>query len=270
MNSVYDLLTQKIQNVAAIAPSELIHTLASVIEQADAHDWAFSRTKILSSVNNPGLRGAVEGLVDIWHSQVPSISSTAIVLALLSAAKAEQAHRENQTVELVWTGPDSRVIPLRRTDQALLQVIHSATTRLWVVSFAVYKVSSIVEALVRAARRGVKISICIESPDASEGKIAYDAVRAFGPEVSQHARFYVWPLDKRLRSPDGKHGSLHSKLAVADGKILLVSSANLTEYAMNLNMEMGVLIQGGNLPDQVERHLEQLMTQRVFELLSPR
>jgi len=264
MNSAFDQLTQEIQTVAAIAPNELIATLASTIEQADANDWAYARTKILSSVNNPGLRVAVEGLLDTWHSQMAGISGKAIALALLSTAKSEQAHRKNQTVDLVWTGPDSRVIPLRRTDQALLQLMNSATERLLVVSFAVYKVNSIVEALARATQRGVEISICIESPDASEGKVAYDAVRAFGPEVSQHARFYVWPLDKRPKSIDGKHGSLHSKLAVADGKILLVSSANLTEYAMNLNMELGVLVQGGALPTQVERHFEQLIEEQVF------
>jgi phosphatidylserine/phosphatidylglycerophosphate/cardiolipin synthase-like enzyme len=265
MNSAFALLTREIQNVAAIAPNELIATLASAIEQVDGDDWAYARNKILSSVNNPGLRVAVERLLDVWHSQSPRIGSSAIALALLSAAKSEQAHRENQTVELVWTGPDSRVIPLRRTDQALLQVINSATARLLVVSFAVYKIESIARALVSAARRGVSVSICIESSDASEGKIAYDAVRAFGPEIVQHARFYVWPLDKRPKSPDGKHGSLHSKLAVADGKALLVSSANLTEYAMNLNMELGVLVQGGKLPGQVERHFEQLIEQKVFE-----
>ena len=46
---------------------------------------------------------------------------------------------------------------------------------------------------------------------------------------------------------------------------MLVSSANLTEYAMTLNMEMGLLVHGGPLPLQVERHLVRLVEDGVFE-----
>ena len=67
-------------------------------------------------------------------------------------------------MELVWTGPDVGVVPLRRTEQALLQVIDSATRRATVVSYAVYHIPRICEALVRAADRGVSINVIIETP----------------------------------------------------------------------------------------------------------
>jgi phosphatidylserine/phosphatidylglycerophosphate/cardiolipin synthase-like enzyme len=265
MASDLESLAQVIQQLAATTPAESVAQLVSELSTIGSGDWANARNRIAGKVSNSGLRRRVENLINVWQSFAPQMGGTAVALALLAAFEATKLHRAEQSIDLVWTGPDSRMIPLRRTDQALLQVVNSATTRLLVVSFAVYKVSAIAQALIRAAQRQVSISICIESPDASEGKITYDAVRAFGNEVPQHARFYVWPLDKRPKSPDGKHGSLHSKLAVADGKTLLISSANLTEYAMNLNMELGVLVQGGNLPGQVERHFEQLMELKVFE-----
>jgi phosphatidylserine/phosphatidylglycerophosphate/cardiolipin synthase-like enzyme len=37
-----------------------------------------------------------------------------------------------------------------------------------------------------------------------------------------------------------------TKVAVADGSICFITSANLTGYAMEKNMEMGVLIEVGN------------------------
>ena len=46
---------------------------------------------------------------------------------------------------------------------------------------------------------------------------------------------------------------------VADGHWLFLSSANLTEYALSLNMELGVLIRGGPLPRQVEDHFSGLI-----------
>jgi phosphatidylserine/phosphatidylglycerophosphate/cardiolipin synthase-like enzyme len=60
---------------------------------------------------------------------------------------------------------------------------------------------------------------------------------------------------------------LHAKIALADGRAMLISSANLTEYAMTLNMEMGILVRGGSLPVQVEKHLKRLSEMGIFELI---
>jgi hypothetical protein len=38
-----------------------------------------------------------------------------------------------------------------------------------------------------------------------------------------------------------------------------IASANLAEFAMNLNMELGVLVRGGELPGQVRLHFERLI-----------
>jgi phosphatidylserine/phosphatidylglycerophosphate/cardiolipin synthase-like enzyme len=66
---------------------------------------------------------------------------------------------------------------------------------------------------------------------------------------------YFWPREQRTKDANGKAGILHVKCAVADGRRLLLTSANLTEYAFTINMELGLLITGGNLPAQVENHL---------------
>jgi hypothetical protein len=43
-----------------------------------------------------------------------------------------------------------------------------------------------------------------------------------------------------------------------------VSSANLTEFAMNLNMELGVLARGGALPASIGAHFRWLMEERIL------
>jgi phosphatidylserine/phosphatidylglycerophosphate/cardiolipin synthase-like enzyme len=47
--------------------------------------------------------------------------------------------------------------------------------------------------------------------------------------------------------------------------VLLVSSANLTEYALNLNMELGVLIEGGPQPATVEHQFHELIARGVLQ-----
>lgn len=135
-----------------------------------------------------------------------------------------------------------------------------------VVSFAAYRIPAITQALVRAAGRGVVLRICVEAPESGGRRMAYDTVQALGQEVAQRAAIYIWPRDQHPTDPSGRTGSLHAKIAVADSRLLFISSANLTEYAMNLNMELGVLIQGGLLPGQVTSHFERLVQRGVLKL----
>jgi phosphatidylserine/phosphatidylglycerophosphate/cardiolipin synthase-like enzyme len=66
-------------------------------------------------------------------------------------------------------------------------------------------------------------------------------------------------LEKRAKDDNGKPGILHVKCAVTDGRWLFLSSANLTEYAFTLNMELGLLVTGGSLPGQVEAQFDRLI-----------
>ena len=52
--------------------------------------------------------------------------------------------------------------------------------------------------------------------------------------------------------------SLAVNCAVADGRLPFLSSANLTEYAFSINMELGVLVTGGVHPVSVERQFQEL------------
>jgi len=200
------------------------------------------------------------GSIRAWRETLAVIAAT----ALRTATCAVSAHRAEGSTELVWTGPNPETLPLRRTDQALLEVIDAAQHTLTIVTFAAYKVPSISDALVRAAQRRVRSRIIIESAQASEGKVAYEAIDALGPDVATMAAVYVWPMKKRPVDDKGRHGSLHAKCAVADDTVLYLSSANLTAYALTLNMELGVLIHGGSAPRAVAEHFTRLIQHGVL------
>ena len=56
--------------------------------------------------------------------------------------------------------------------------------------------------------------------------------------------------------------------AIDDGRQAFVSSANLTGWAMDLNLEVGYLVAGGETPQLLERHLERLLQERLLEGIS--
>ena len=91
----------------------------------------------------------------------------------------------------------------------------------------------------------------------------FDAAPAFA-KVADQAAFYRWPLDKRPPLDNG-HASMHAKALVADRSRALVTSANFTGRALDDNMEIGVLVTGGELPQALATHLESLVEKKILQ-----
>jgi len=238
------------RTVEVLAPGALATLIAGL--RADA-----SRATLVDGVATSHYRDVVEQLLTAC-SRFGAISGQALALALECAAERQQRARE-QDLSIVWTGPATDVVPLRRTDQALLELVRTARERLIIVSFAVYKVPELAAALVEACERGVDVAVVLESQAESGGKVEFDMAAALGTDAARHATLYTWPAARRPTTPAGSRASLHAKCAVSDMRQLLVSSANLTEFALTLNMELGLLVKGGDTPDRVQRHFEQLI-----------
>jgi phosphatidylserine/phosphatidylglycerophosphate/cardiolipin synthase-like enzyme len=219
-----------------------------------------SRAEIEAAIPAPGYAETAGALLDAWK-RYGGPPDEALALAIECAAAGGDAA---ERVSLVWTGPTTAAVAPRRTDQALLQVINTAQSRVIVVSFAVYRVPDVASALVRAAERGARVDLILESEAKSGGKVGFEMRNQLGSQVAQSCRLYTWAAERRPQTPAGTAGSLHAKCAVADGRLLLVSSANLTEYAQWFNIELGLLVEGGEAPVRAERHWDALM--KVGEL----
>jgi phosphatidylserine/phosphatidylglycerophosphate/cardiolipin synthase-like enzyme len=188
--------------------------------------------------------------------------------ALLRGARAAAAAAEQeQTVELAWTGPSPSLSGLRRTEQALLDVLNGARRDLWLVSFAAYRVGSVCDALSAAVARGCTVRLLLESELESAGGLASGGIAEMPAEIRAACACYVWPREKRPASPKGRRGVLHAKAAVADGELLFVGSANLTEFAFDLNIELGVLVRDLRIAGIVERQLRWLVESGTMERL---
>ena len=60
---------------------------------------------------------------------------------------------------------------------------------------------------------------------------------------------------------------MHAKLAVADSKVLLVSSANLTQSGIGKNIEAGLLVRGGTAPARAAEHIRAFQSSGALERL---
>ena len=100
----------EINRFVAQLPSEMIEKIAAALQQP-ASEWARLRRQVIEIAPQPAVRDQIAAFLDHWHNTAPEISNDSLALALLVAVQAEQQTRHDQSLELVWTGPDSHIIP---------------------------------------------------------------------------------------------------------------------------------------------------------------
>lgn len=189
---------------------------------------------------------------------------------LRGALASESCHARERSLEVAWTGPSQPLSLLRRTEQALLDVIGCAQRELWMVSFASYDVPSVTRALREAVSRRCTVRLLLESELESSGKLRSGGVGEMPADIRKTCACYVWPKEKRAVSHGGQRGLLHAKAAVADGEHLFLGSANLTEFAFDMNIELGILVRDRSVAGSVERQLKWLIESGTMEQLGSR
>jgi len=238
--------------VCLVSPAR-VQSIAKRIRQAGTNNAAISLSSV---VGTPAAAWVVDQLVDAWRTT--SIGADELASMLLAAGHVFTKVANEQSTELVWTGPTTPFVSARRTEQALLQVINAAEQTLLITSFVAYDVSTIVNALNAATARGVMVSMLLELSQDQGGSISFDAIGKMNDLVPS-ATLYAW----RDKDDEFSGGSVHAKVAVADGRLCFITSANLTGYAMEKNMEAGVLISGGQIPKSLDGHLTSLFHTNV-------
>mgnify|MGYP001942789210 CR=1 FL=1 len=242
--------------VVCLVSPEKIQAISSRIRRTDA---VKASGALSGSVSTPVAAEVVDQLIDAWRGT--SVSAEELASMLLSAGHVFTKATNQQSTELVWTGPTTPFVSARRTEQALLQVINAAEQTLFITSFVAYDVSTIVKALNAASDRGVVISMLLELSQDDGGSISFDVIGKMRTLVPA-AQLYAW-RDKADPFSDGR---VHAKVAVADGRMCFITSANLTGYAMEKNMEIGVLIVGGPIANLLRDHLQALVNLKQIVL----
>ncbi len=250
------IIIESALKLAGKLPGDVIEQVVQIIS---THDVVDARSRIAASIPHPQYRSLCLGFFQNWRAKASGVSSAEVAIALRTAACSQRSREADQAVEIVWTGPRSEDVSFRHTEQAILQVLNSAQSRILLVSYAVYAIPNIQEAVVRAAKRGVKITVVVETPDKLDVQNEYSTIQALGNDVARCSQVYFWPKENRKADSTGKIGILHVKCAIGDGNQLFLSSANLTKYAFSLNMELGVLINGGRVPNQIERIFDRMI-----------
>ncbi|MES2760345.1 MAG: phospholipase D family protein [Pseudomonadota bacterium] len=128
--------------------------------------------------------------------------------------------------------------------------------------------------LVALARSGVAVRVltnALEATDVGAVHAGYGKWRA--PLLQAGVRLYEmrrsWPLEDRSRRPGpliSSGSSLHAKTFAVDGARMFIGSLNFDPRSINLNTEMGFLIDSPAMALQLKATLDGGLAQRAYEV----
>lgn len=218
-------------------------------------DWYPTPSAVRACV--PGFEDEADALIAASQQEDLSYGAVAAYLRGVAAAKEEAAAR----VESVWSGPTSHAVPVRSTAQVLAQLVARARYELLLMTYSAKPYQPLREALAAAIARKVVVRVVVETLQG-----AGSAISGEEPAAAFHGlgvELWHWPVTRR---PDDR-GLMHAKIAVADRRELLVSSANLTQSGVRNNIEAGLLVHGGTAPERAAEHFDALRSTGILERL---
>lgn len=173
--------------------------------------------------------------------------------------------------DLVWSGPEVAGLHARDTRRVYEELLGSAERSVWVSTFAFFDGPRAFEVLARRmdARPQLHVTLLLNiQRRRGDTTAADDLVRRFadhfwGTDWPGEARPRVY-FDPRSLELDGPGGVLHAKAVVADDEAVFVTSANLTEAALDRNYEMGLLVRDRALAQSITTHFQALIDRALL------
>lgn len=249
-------------------PPHLRERLASALESG-----------LLPSTPSPTALRAVLGIVEPVEPVAASlgalgrmgISGPAVGVWIRSLSKLEA--RAPRT-DLVWSGPEVPGLHARDTRRVYEELLGSARRSLWASTYAFFDGPRAFATLARRmdAVPDLRVTLLLNiQRRRGDTTAAEELVRRFAdrlwktewPGTSRPAVFY----DPRALDTNEPSGVLHAKAVVADDETVFVTSANLTEAAMERNIELGLLIRDRALAASVATHFRRLIDRGLLRPL---
>ena len=251
----------------AIADAAGLESVCGALETGRLSRESTAATRAAVAGGNARIESQLRSLQDAWSSAGPDLSGPALALVLRTSIAAVAAFRRQvPSTQVVWTGPKVEGSFLRATREVVRELLRGAQAELLVVGYWIAArddgegiIEEVIASLAEAVTRGLTVSVVVDERIRPDGRDNRRILVSVWPVGVALPKILTWRLP-----PGDEHLKLHAKLLVADRRDALVTSANLTSYAMDRNMEMGVRIVGQPAVD-IARHFDLLEANGILE-----
>lgn len=262
-----DLSVRLAELALAIADGSRLETVCSALENGRLRLESTAATRAAVAGGNAAIESRLRSLQEVWARCVPELSARALALVLkVSVASVADFKRHVPATQVVWTGPNVEGSFLRSTREVVRQLLCRAQSELLVVGYWIAArdegegiIEEVISSLAEAVVRGVAVTVIVDERVRKDGRDNRQILQTAWPDAVRLPVILTWRLPL-----DDQHLKLHAKVLVADRCDALITSANLTSYALDRNMEMGVRIVGHPAFD-IARHFDLLASEGVLE-----
>ena len=219
-----------------------------------------------------GLRDGGEELLENLNALERMGVSGRAAAAWLHAV--EQARTRSPSPDLVWSGPEFPGLHARDTRRVYEELLGAAKRSIWASTYVYFdgpRAFAILAAQMDAIPE-LQVTLLLNiqrrrgDTTAPDQLVRRFADRFWNSDWPGEARPRVY-YDPRSLDLDGPAGVLHAKAVVADGEAVFTTSANLTDAALDRNIELGVLIRDRALAASVTSHFRGLIDRETLKPL---
>jgi phosphatidylserine/phosphatidylglycerophosphate/cardiolipin synthase-like enzyme len=231
----------------ALADATGLDDVCTALEQGRLSTSSTAPVRAAVAGGNTALEAQLLGLQAVWAEVGTGVSAAALATLLRSCVNATSRVRQSLPItQVVWTGPKVEGSFLRATREVVRELLRGAQSELLVVGYWIAArddgegiIEEVIDSLAEAVRRNTKVTLLVDERNRHDGRNNQQILLEAWPLGCPLPRILTWRLPL-----DDHHLKLHAKVLVADRRDALVTSANLTFYAMDRNMEMGVRVTG--------------------------
>ena len=221
-----------------------------------------------------GLQGGGEELkasLDELANNGITDKGTAAWLRALRQATARQSKPD-----LVWSGPEVTGLHARDTRRVYQELLGTAEQSIWASTYVYTDGPRAFQTLANRIDKHPRLqATLLLNIQRQQGDTTTpdQLVRAFAD------RFWTtdWPgttrpnvyYDPRSLETKGPGGVLHAKVVIADNEAVFITSANITDAALDRNIELGLLTKDRTLAATIATHFQTLIDQQHLKPLPP-
>jgi phosphatidylserine/phosphatidylglycerophosphate/cardiolipin synthase-like enzyme len=236
-------------------------------------------SKLLESPYSPGSLRSVLGIRD----ECESVSGALLDLERLGISgpaaaawikTADSVASRMPRPDFVWSGPEVPGLHARDTRRVYEELLGGVEKSVWVSTFVFFDGPKAFEVLARRMNEKPSLQVMLLlniQRKRGDRTAAEQLVRKFAdrfwktdwPGASRPRVYY----DPRSVEQDGPAGVLHAKAVVTDDEAVFITSANLTEAALDRNIEMGLLVRDRALAASVIAHFRGLIDRGLLHPL---
>lgn len=186
----------------------------------------------------------------------------------------EQMTAKAPRPDLVWSGPEVPGLHARETRRVYEELLGTAERHLWVSTYAFFDGPKAFDVLAKRmeAKPMLQVTLFLNIQRKwGDTTHTEQLIRKF----ADHFWKTDWPgktrpkvyFDPRALELGGPGSVLHAKAVVADGEVSFVTSANMTEAALDRNIELGLLVRDRALALSMVTHFQGLIDRKILSPL---